>query len=429
MRIKQYIGALAFFFSVQAAQAAGSGAQADALARDLALLALILVASRLGALVEKWGQPAVLGELAMGIVLGNVYLLGYGGDHLWEGNTALAFMAELGVVVLLFQIGLETDLKSLLAVGGRALGVATIGVVAPFVLGTVVVAPWLLPQASQHELLFIGAALCATSVGITGRVFKDMNCLHLREAKIVLGAAVIDDVLGLIILAVVSALASAGSVNVATVALISVKALGFLVAAVWLGQRLAPVSARWFGQIQATVSMQLGVMLAFCLLWAYLAYWVGLAPIVGAFAAGLVFEEAHFSKYDTHTRYAHMEQLIAPLGYFLVPIFFVLTGASVKLETLADPQVLMVAAALSIVAVLGKLASGLAAGSVNKWLVGFAMVPRGEVGLIFAAVGKSLGVVDETVFSVIVVVVMVSTLLTPPMLVWLLRRSRTDVGT
>jgi Kef-type K+ transport system membrane component KefB len=412
-------------------------------------IAVLLVAAKLSGLIERLGQPAVLGELLVGVVLGNLVLLGLDVFEPAKADPILRFLAELGVIVLLFQIGLESNLAQLGKVGARALAVAVVGVVCPFVLGTWVVGPYLLPGLSFNAYLFVGAALTATSVGITARVFRDLGTLHTPEAQIVLGAAVIDDVMGLIILAVVSAIVTAGTVTAGAVGVIVLKAVGFLVAAVVVGQLLAPRMGQLLSRLHTGTGMKFTLALSFALLFSYAAGLIGLAPIVGAFAAGLVLDPVHFDDFDEpgmvrdlraelaragnpgsiqmdellrRHSHRHVEDLLEPLGFFLVPLFFVLTGMSVSLDALFDLPVLLVALGITAIGVAGKVVSGLAAGPVNKWVVGWGMVPRGEVGLIFATMGKQLGVLPEEEFAVIVIVVILTTLMTPPILSSLLRR-------
>jgi Kef-type K+ transport system membrane component KefB len=438
-----------------AVAAPAHAAAADGIARSFLWVAVILVAAKLGTLVERARQPAVLGEILMGVALGNIALLGIAFAEPMATDAVIVFLAQLGAVVLLFQIGLESNVRSMRRVGARAFWVASIGVVAPFALGTYLVGPWLLPGLAPAAYLFLGAALTATSVGITGRVFRDTGVLQRTESQIVLGAAVIDDVLGLMILAVVASVATRGAVDAGTLAITVLQALGFLVGALVLGQLGAPALSRAFAKINRTAGMKLTVALAFCLVFAYVAHLIGLAPIVGAFAAGLVLEEVHFKDFeapyiraevlkaveaaDGRTRAKigeilerhgrrHLEDLLEPVGHFVVPIFFVVAGMQVKLEALADPSILVLAAALTAVAIAGKLVSGLAAGNCDRWLVGWGMVPRGEVGLIFAFVGKSLGVLDDQLFAVIVLMVVGTTLITPPVLAWLLRRKAAPAG-
>lgn len=418
---------------------------------NLLWLALILMAARLFApLAQRVGFPAVLGELLLGVALGNLSLLGIG---VFEGigrDPIIAFIAELGVIVLLLQIGLETRLADLVRVGPRALAVGCVGIAAPFTLGAYLIGPWLLPGQSGSTYLFLGATLAATSVGITGRVFRDLGKLDIPAARIVLGAAVIDDVLGLVILAVVSSLVQVGSVSAAEVGLIVAKSVGFLAGSIWLGRLVAPHSSRWLARLDAGPSMLFAQVLATGLALAWLAHAIGLAPIIGAFAAGLLFEPLFLRDFSQpalvseieallpsgkselaarlrpvllrHTGHQH-EHMLEPIGYFFVPVFFVLTGMQVDLRAMADPAVLGVGLGVTAAAIAGKLVAGLCAGNAGKWLVGWGMVPRGEVGLIFAMVGRQLGVMNEAMFSVIVIMVILTTLVTPPVLTWLLRRA------
>lgn len=426
--------------------AAGS----DVVGENLLWLAIILMAARLFApLAGRFGFPAVLGELLLGVLLGNLGLFGL---HYFESipnDPIVAFIAELGVIVLLLQIGLETRLKDLVQVGGTAFLVGSAGIVAPFLLGAFVVGPWLLPGMESNTYLFLGATLAATSVGITGRVFRDLGKLDMPAARIVLGAAVIDDVLGLVILAVVSSLVKAGSVSLGEVGLIIGKAVLFLGGSLWLGRLIAPYSSRWLARLDAGHSMLFAQVLATALALAWLAHVLGLAPIIGAFAAGLLFEPLFLKSFERpaivlaieplltevkpglaekfrsilqrHTGHQH-EHMIEPIGYFFVPVFFVLTGMQVDLATLSDPAIVTVALGLTVAAIGGKLVAGIFARKAGGWVVGWGMVPRGEVGLIFAMVGSKLGVISESLFSVIVIMVILTTLVTPPVLTWLLKR-------
>lgn len=417
--------------------------------RDFLWIGLLLLLAKISSLIEKWGQPAVLGELVVGVLLGNLILLGIDWVEPIKHDEVIKFLAELGVVILLFQIGLESNVDKMRQVGLPALLVASAGVIAPFFLGYLVVGPGLMPGLSNNAYLFLGATLTATSVGITARVFQDLKKLQTPEAQIVLGAAVIDDVMGLIILAVVSAIVTTGSVSIITISLITLKAFLFLVGALVIGQWIAPHLGKLLSKIGTGSDMKFIFAIIFCLFFAYLAYLMGLAPIIGAFAAGLLMEHVVFETFDDptindeietavakadegtkeqvqqvlkHHNERHVEELIKPLGHFLVPLFFIMTGIQVNLETLADVKILGIALAITAVAFVGKLVSGLFAGNVNKWIVGWGMAPRGEVGLIFAMIGKQLGVVSEEMFSVIIIMVILTTLLTPPILNYLLRR-------
>lgn len=417
---------------------------------NLVWLALILMSARLFApLAQRVGFPAVLGELLLGVLLGNLGLLGIEYFASIPRDPIIAFIAELGVIVLLLQIGLETRLGDLVRVGPQALLVGSVGIVLPFTFGAFIIGPWLLPEQSFNAWLFLGATLSATSVGITGRVFRDLDKLGTRAARIVLGAAVIDDVLGLIILAVVSSLAQAGQVSGSEIATIIAKAVLFLAGSLWLGRLIAARSSVWLARLDAGPSMLFAQVLATGLFLAWFAHAMGLAPIIGAFAAGLLFEPVFLKDFDTplivreirpvlagasdsiagkveqvllrHTRHQH-EHMLEPIGYFFVPVFFVLTGMQVDLRSFADGDVLGVALGMTLAAIIGKVLAGLCAGRAERWIVGWGMVPRGEVGLIFAMTGRQLGVIDGGLFSAIVVMVILTTLVTPPVLTWLLRR-------
>ena len=417
-------------------------------------IVLFLIAARLGGLIERLGQPGVLGELLAGIVLGNLALIGFDGLNRLKTDAMVSFIAHFGVVILLLQVGLESNLKEMAAVGARAFAVAALGVAVPFGLGAWVIGPWLLPGMSFNTWLFLGAALSATSVGITGRVFRDMNQLSSVEARVVLGAAVIDDVIGLIILAVLTALIKDGAVTSAGILWTVLEAVLFLAGAIAAGRGLGPQLSRLMAAIDAGAGMKFTLVICLGLSLAWLAQAIGLASIVGAFAAGLVLEPAmlrNFSEPEVvrdmrqllrdgaagvpaastapltarldHYAAHHHRNLIDPVGYLFVPVFFVYTGMQVDLASFADPKIVLAALAITVAAVASKLASGLAAGSANKWLVGWGMVPRGEVGLIFAMVGRELGVVPDEVFSMIVIMVVLTTLVTPPVLQRLMRNA------
>jgi Kef-type K+ transport system membrane component KefB len=272
--------------------------------------------------------------------------------------------------------------------------------------------------------------LCATSVGITARVLKDLNAQQTVEAKIILGAAVIDDVLGLVVLAVVAGIIAAvnagGELAMFDVALIILKAGGFLFVALFLGVRFSKRLFSLASRLRAR-GVLLAIGLSFCFVLAWLASLIGLAPIVGAFAAGLILEETHYIDFKSRGEH-QLEELVQPVSYFLVPVFFVLMGLRTDLRAFADPNVLGVAAGLTLAAIVGKQACGLVAGrGHDKLTIGIGMIPRGEVGLIFANIGLSLtiggvAVISANVYAALVVMVIVTTMVTPPALSWSLRR-------
>ena len=412
---------------------AGGGVDASLLA---AIALMIGLAKLAGDGFERLGLPAVLGELFAGIVLGNLDLVGIGALSPVLAEPQLAILAKLGVIVLLFQVGLESNLRDMARVGASAFAVAVVGVALPMALGYGAHSA-LVPDATWHTHLFIGAVLAATSVGITARVFKDLGQIDSPTGRVVLGAAVIDDVLGLIVLAVVSGVVAGADRGVGldplAIAIIVAKAVGFLVAAVLLG---VPASR---GVYRAASALRVhGVLLAatlvFCFAVSWLAHVVGLDPIVGAFAAGLVLDEVVYRDLASRED-RHLEHQLQPIGELLTPIFFVLTGAQVDLGAFADRDALLLALALTVCAVLGKQACALVAfgPGVHRLSVGLGMIPRGEVGLIFAATGAALtlrgaAVIGPTTYAAIVLMVMITTMVTPPLLAMSLRRAPGQVA-
>ncbi|HTE19988.1 MAG TPA: cation:proton antiporter [Armatimonadota bacterium] len=427
------------------AQALPTGAHASTdhgtMVKDLLVgLLIILVGAKLGgALFERVGQPAVLGEILVGIFLGNLGLIRFGGLDFLRGNTALIALSELGVILLLFEVGLESNIHEMRRVGLSSFIVAVLGVVTPAALGWAV-GRLFLPHENPLVHVFIGATLCATSVGITARVLRDLGQLQRPEARIVLGAAVLDDVMGLVVLAVVSgiirAAAGGGALSVESILLIVVKAVAFLVGAIALGTFFSPRLFRMASFLNVQ-HMLLVTSLGLCFLLARIAAEIELAPIVGAFAAGLILDPVHYQDFQDRGEHT-IEELIHPISGFLVPVFFVVTGMSVDLRALADPNILGFAGVLTLMAILGKQACslGVTERGLDRLSVGIGMIPRGEVGLIFANIGlglriiepdgQSRSVVSASTFSAVVFMVMVTTLITPPLLKWSLSRKTTS---
>jgi Kef-type K+ transport system membrane component KefB len=398
---------------------------------DLLLIALMLGVARIGGhIAASVGQPAVLGELMSGLALGAI-------GRAWFPTLAgapdlpsIQTLTELGVILLLFEVGLESTVAQMLKVGKSAFAVAIIGVVLPFGMGWGA-ATLLMPDHSMWVHLFLGAALTATSVGITARVLQELGKSQTPEARVILGAAVIDDVLGLLILAgvtgMIHAAADGEAVSFGPVALIAGKAALFLVGGVGFGVLLAPWFYRNAARLQGG-SVLLGFSLAFCFFMAGLSGWVGLAPIVGAFAAGLVLESAHFVPFTDKGEH-ELEELVKPVVTFLAPLFFVVMGMRVDLSVFMDPWVVALALALTVVAIIGKILAmgGVLDKGIARLPVGLGMIPRGEVGLIFANIGLGLKiagepVIDAKAFGALVGVVVLTTVVTPPLLAWSLRR-------
>ncbi len=385
-------------------------------------LSVVLIAAKIGAVIaNRLKQPELMGELIAGIVIGNLLLFNYHGLEFIAEDKQIAILAELGVIILLFEVGLESKLSEVLEVGVKSFIVAIIGVVTPFLIGYYV-SSYIVPDLDNMNKIFMGAILTATSVGITARVFKDLNFIKSAEARIVLGAAVIDDVLGLIILAIVTAMAQTGSIELNSVASISIKAISFVILSLVLGVLLARRTVKLLSVFHIP-GMMLTTALVLCFIVSYLAHQAGLATIVGAFCIGLVLEEVHF---ESFTGEYSINQYIQPISLFLVPIFFVITGIKVNLSVFTNPSIIYAALAITGIAIIGKLVCGWCFTSstpVNRLIIGVGMIPRGEVGLIFATVGKSIGVVNDEMFAITVIMVILTTLIAPPILNYLIKKA------
>ncbi|MDJ0939541.1 MAG: cation:proton antiporter [Woeseiaceae bacterium] len=445
--------------------ATGAVSHGDPIAPVILGVTSILLFAVIGRVfARRLGQPTVLGELLMGILLGNIaWILGVdliavlregprvfelvnqvlagapiadvaigifgpvkgpelveiirgpaGGEVMQVAHTVDVF-SRYGVIFLLFMVGLETNLDEMRSVGGDSVRVAIIGVVLPVGMGFVA-AELLRPDLSVNSKAFVAATLAATSIGISAEVLRETGRSASREGRIILGAAVIDDILGLVILAVVSGIVVSGSVHAAEiVTMIAVSGL-FLAAAISLGPAIVRFAARIMRNLDV-VEAKMFTSYLFVMVLAWSANLVGLATIVGAFAAGLVLSDSQFDEYGNGQKTLTIRDLIMPLEVVLVPIFFILMGIQVKLETFMSWPIVVLAGGLLVAAVIGKLASGLGARiPADKLVVGIGMLPRGEVGLVFAAIGRTLGVLDDAMFSAIVLMVIVTTLIAPPWL-------------
>ena len=420
---------------------------------------------------RKLGFPSVIGELIMGIVVGNLAfyyqldlimvlregpaifdtmdnllkgeelelatLNAIGAEGTWHildilrgphGNEILQVahtvdvFSRYGIIFLLFLVGIETSVDEMRKVGPNSSRVAVIGVLLPFVLG-MVASSLLLDDAALHTSMFLGATLAATSVGITAMVLQEMKMEKTEIAHTILGAAVIDDILGLLMLAIISGIVITGSIDLVHISITIIIATLFLAATIYVGPYFIRLFVRLFCRLDI-IEAKMFVSYLFVMVMAWMANLAGLATIIGAFAAGLILQDAYFESWDDDRKCpVTIKDLIMPLEVILVPIFFVLMGLQVKLEMFLQQEVMILAAGLLVAAILGKVLSGFGAfGVKNHMAIGIGMMPRGEVGLIFAAIGKSLGVLDDALFSAVVLMVIVTTLLSPPLFKECLRR-------
>ncbi len=412
------------------------------LAGVLLSLVVIYLASKIGGEVcDRINLPPVLGELVGGVVVGvSVCHFLVFPASVASGTTApltaflqlttgaspevaiaafeeysevISVLAELGVVILLFEIGLQSDLQELIRVGPQAAAVAVIGVIAPFVAGTFGLN--LLFGVPIVPAIFAGAALTATSIGITAKVLAEIQRLNSKEGQIIIGAAVLDDILGIIILAVVASLAKTGEVEVTNVLYLIVSSAVFLIGAIVLGRLLSPLFVTLVAKLNTRGQLLLS-SLVFAFTLSYVATAIHLEAILGAFAAGLVLAETE--------KQQELESQIIPIADMLVPIFFVTVGAKTDLGVLnpavaSNREGLAMALFLVVVAILGKVVTGLAVfgqPQINRLAIGVGMIPRGEVGLVFAGVGSASGVLSEPLEAAIVVMVILTTFLAPPLL-------------
>lgn len=389
----------------------------------LSLTLVLFVAKVGGEIAVRLKQPEVLGELLGGILIGNLWWLGISSQDL-VSSSAVKLLSELGVILLLFEVGLESSVKQMRSVGSSALLVAVLGVIAPFLLGWGVHV-YFYPDASVLAHMFIGATLSATSVGITARVLKDLGRLQSSESQIILGAAVIDDVLGLLILAVITGMIQAASggadLSNSAILMILLKAFGFLAAALILGPSFSVAVFRPLKTFKKKGAI-LTAGLILCFFFSALASVLGLAPIVGAFIAGLIIDPEH---YHNPISPQLMGEAVRPITLLLVPVFFVLMGANVDLRAFTDTSILGFACALTLAAIVGKQVCGFGVlqRGLDRVLVGLGMIPRGEVGLIFASIGASLAlagekIISSEVYAAVVLMVVITTMLTPLALNW-----------
>jgi len=423
----------------------------------------VALLGRFGA--RKLGLPSVLGELSMGILIGNLaYVLNFDlvmvlregpaffdavkdllhceavelacihslstekaehmlallrgphGSELIQVAQTLDVFSRYGIIFLLFMVGLRTSINEMRQVGPDSLRVAVIGVLLPFALGFAS-SILLIPDISLHTSLFLGAALGATSIGISVMVLQELKMENTKVARIILGAAVLDDIFGLVLLSIVSGIVVTGGIAASQVLVVIAMTAIFLTGAVYLGPWLLKFTIHLVRHLDL-LEAKMFISFLFVMVLAWMANLAGLATIVGAFTAGLIMHDAYFRHWGHEREHSVcIKDLIMPLEVILVPIFFVLMGIQVKLETFLDWQVLFLTAGLLVSAIVGKLVAGLGASrDNNRWAIGIGMLPRGEVGLIFAAIGKSLNVIDDALFSAIVLMVILTTLLAPPFL-------------
>lgn len=387
----------------------------------LLTLFIVFVAAQVGGeIAQRLKLPGVVGEIAAGCMVGPS-LLGWITPEQIAAGTPLDVLAEIGVVLLLFSVGLETRLDELKKVGRTALLVGLIGVLVPFGMGAL----WAHGNGYEWDkAMFVAAAFVATSAGITARVLQELGALQRVESKVILGAAVIDDILAMLLLGMVVSLQGGRGVNPGHLLVVLGEAAGFIVAIGWGGTRMMRRNSVWLDKPRHAQSPLL-IALALCLGLAYVSTLIGLAAIIGAFLAGMIASETR----QQHT----LEKQTQPLLAFLVPFFFVVTGSKIDLHELASADALWMLLVVAMIAIVSKLLGGglgaLVLGGRAAAIVGFGMVPRGEVGVVIASLGLSAGVFNNRVYAIIVAMSLLTAMVTPPVLAWLLRRDARDRAT
>ena len=378
-------------------------------------LFVVFIAAQLGGeIAQRLKLPSVVGEITAGCVIGPSLLGLITPDQIAVG-TPLDVLAEIGVVLLLFSVGLETRLEDLKKVGKVAFLVGVLGVVVPFGMGTL----WAHGSGfSWDKSLFVAAAFVATSAGITARVLQELHALQRIESKVILGAAVIDDILAMLLLGVVVSLQGGGGFDPTHLLMVLAGAIGYIAVIGWGGTRVMRWNSTWLDKPRDPHS-PLMIVLAMCLGLAYLSTLFGLAAIIGAFLAGMIASE-------TQQRHA-LEKQMMPLLALLTPFFFVVTGSKIDLHELTNADALITLAVITVIAIVSKLIGGwlgsLSLGKRSAIIIGFGMVPRGEVGVVIASLGLAAGVFNNRIYAIIVAMSLLTAMVTPPVLAWLLRRT------
>ena len=384
-------------------------------------LFVIFVAAQIGAeIAQRLKLPGVVGEIVAGCLIGPS-ALGWLKVADIASGTPLDVLAEIGVVLLLFAVGLEMRLDDLKKVGRSAFLVGILGVVVPFVLGSI----WAHGAGFEWaRSLFVAAAFVATSAGITARVLQELGALQRIESRVILGAAVIDDILAMLLLGVVTALGGGEDIRIGRLILVLVQAIAFVAVIGWLGTRVMRVKGHWLERPINPLS-PLTIALTLCLGLAFLSTKLGLAAIIGAFLAGMIASETR--------KREELEHQTQPLLAFLTPFFFVVTGAKIDLSVFASGAALWMLLVVTVIAVISKFAGGflgaLSLGRRGATIVGVGMVPRGEVGVVIASLGLAEGVFSAEIYAVIVAMSLLTSIITPPVLAALLKREADEYET
>lgn len=389
----------------------------------LIYLSIILLAAILAMTINKLKQPAVLGQILIGTMIAifahyNISIF----SNLIHDKT-LSFLAELGSIFLLFEIGLESDINEIKHAGKHASIVAITGVIIPFIAGFYLLTPLISNQNSSSYLaLFLGSMLAVTSTGISVSVFKDMGILKHKSSQIVLAASIIDDISGLILLSIITSLVTIGQIKTHDILLTLSYIIIFFILSYISGKYILPnLIKKFISKISVSHETLLLVLIVICIAFSITASLIGLATIIGAFIAGLLLDDKTFHKFDKTT---HISHTIAPIGKFLIPIFFIYAGMQVDIVAAMNFATIKLALLISLFAILTKVISGIfLPKTINRWIVGFGMVPRGEIGIIFALIGLEYKIIDNNIFTAILLMVIITSIITPIMINYVYKKN------
>ncbi len=409
------------------AYASSAGSYSTNLLLWLALIYAVAIFARAS---DKIGQPNVLGQLIFGVVISAIASFSIFGLTNITHNDTLSFFAELGSIFLLLEIGLESSLKDISSAGKHAVIVAVIGVLVPFVLGFFIVVPYILNSHNTNLQLFIGSMLAVTSTGISVSVFKELNMLKNQACKIVLAASVIDDILGLVLLSITTGLTLEGTINPSSIGINIINVALFFLISIAFGIYILPTIIRFLSKVNSNSDTIILIIIVFCFSLSYIAGQIGLAFIIGAFLAGLMLSPQLFKQFQQIKGKKHflendhqLEYLVAPYGKIFTPIFFIYAGMQVDILNTFNYSTVKIAILISFIAIIGKVVAGIfLPKNINKWLVGFGMVPRGEIGLIFAIAGLQLKIINHELFAALLLMIIITSIITPIVLTALTKR-------
>lgn len=414
-------------------------------------LVIFIFLSRSLSFVKKVGLPLAVSEILTGIILGQLHLLGINLFTTAEDNTIIRFLAELGAIILMFEIGIESKFSDLRRNFKRGIKLAIIGSILTFAGGFII--SWLLIQDSNIKVnLLMGLICAATATGISAKTFKEMNIIHTKEVKIVLVSSILDELISIICFGVISVMLVSASFSLSSISLSLIQALIFFIFAAIFGRWIVPLITTRSTKIHAGINMKVGVLLTICFLFSWVAHSLGLAFVVGAFIAGLILDEIYFKTFSRSNFLIQLrdlsmqvsddklrrkltnviriqegqtiKELLKPISHLFVPIFFIYIGMMLNIDDLIHPTTLIITLALLGISFFGRILSGfvIRGEKINHLILGLGMTPIGEAGLIFAVFGKIVGIIDENVLSAIVSTLVIASILTPVLIKFAIRK-------